>query len=55
MYTQPLYHSLYETFAAIDELFDQGFFFHAAITQMWAVMAVDLADAQVQYSIWKKN
>lgn len=48
MYAQPLYHTLYETFAAVDELFDQGFGFHAAITQLWAVIAVDLADAQVQ-------
>ncbi|XP_050737432.1 N-acetylated-alpha-linked acidic dipeptidase 2-like isoform X1 [Eriocheir sinensis] len=47
MYTQPLYHTLYETFAAVDELFDQGFYFHAALTQLWAVVAVDLADAQM--------
>ncbi|XP_042226493.1 putative N-acetylated-alpha-linked acidic dipeptidase isoform X1 [Homarus americanus] len=47
LYTQPLYHTLYETFAAADELYDRGFNFQAAVTQMWAVMAVNLADAQL--------
>ncbi|XP_042894430.1 putative N-acetylated-alpha-linked acidic dipeptidase isoform X2 [Penaeus japonicus] len=44
---EPLYHTLYETFALVDELYDKGFGFQAALTRLWAIMAVDLADTQV--------
>lgn len=47
MFAQPLYHTLYETFELVDELFDIGFAFNTAVTQMWALMAVDLADIKV--------
>ncbi len=55
MYDLSLYHTLYETFALVDELYDPGFIFHAALTQLFAVMAVDLADAQVQCCFTPKN
>lgn len=45
---EPLYHTLYETFALVDELYDAGFGFQAALTRLWAIMAVDLADTQVR-------
>lgn len=45
---EPLYHTLYETFALVDELYDKGFGFQAALTRLWAIMAVDLADTQVR-------
>ncbi|XP_047497412.1 N-acetylated-alpha-linked acidic dipeptidase 2-like isoform X1 [Penaeus chinensis] len=44
---EPLYHTLYETFALVGELYDAGFSFQAALTRLWAIMAVDLADTQV--------
>lgn len=47
MYAEPLYHTLYETFALVDELYDVGFNFHAALAKLWAILAVDIADAQV--------
>ena len=43
----PLYHTLYETFAHVDENLDQGFYFHAATVAVWALLTVELADAQV--------
>lgn len=45
---EPLYHTLYETFALVAELYDAGFGFQAALTRLWAIMAVDLADTQVR-------
>lgn len=52
MYAEFLYHTLYETFALVDELYDIGFNFHAAMAKLWAILAVDIADAQV---IWEKK
>lgn len=52
MYAEFLYHTLYETFALVDELYDIGFSFHAAMAKLWAILAVDIADAQV---IWEKK
>ncbi|KAF2350347.1 PA domain, partial [Trinorchestia longiramus] len=43
----PLYHSLYETFALVDELYDQDFLFQSAVTKLWAIVAVSLSDPQV--------
>ncbi|ROT78135.1 hypothetical protein C7M84_003149 [Penaeus vannamei] len=47
MYAEFLYHTLYETFALVDELYDIGFNFHAAMAKLWAILAVDIADAQL--------
>ena len=43
----PLYHSLYDTFELVDELYDRGFHFHEAVTKIWANMAVNLAHSPV--------
>lgn len=43
----PLYHSVYETFYAVDELLDPGFKYHLAITQLWGKTALSLADAML--------
>ena len=43
----PLYHTLYDTFAHMDEHLDQGFYFHAATAAVWAQLTVQVADAQV--------
>ena len=50
-----MYHTLYETFALVDEFYDHLFHFHGAITQMWADIAVTLADAQVSWFTWQRN
>lgn len=43
----PMYHTLYETFAAVDEIYDRGFKFHSAITALWGDLAVSLAEDKV--------
>ena len=47
MIGEPLYHTLYETFALVDELYDRGFLFHKAITEIWIDLAVFLAESLV--------
>ena len=54
MLGEPLYHTLYETFALVDELYDQGFLFHKAITEMWTNLAVHLAEAEVSFCLMHK-
>lgn len=44
---EPLYHTLYETFALVDELYDRGFLFHKAVAGLWGQVAVTLADQQI--------
>ncbi|KAL7639055.1 UNVERIFIED_CONTAM: hypothetical protein RMT77_010589 [Armadillidium vulgare] len=47
MFSEPLYHTLYETFYLVSELYDKGFHFHASITQLWGLIAVYIAEAEV--------
>lgn len=47
MYAEPLYHTLYETFELMDELYDRGFKFFSAITTLWSILAVDVAESQL--------
>ncbi|KAF2361473.1 PA domain, partial [Trinorchestia longiramus] len=44
---EPLYHTVYETFELVDELYDRGFLFHAATTAVWAKLTVALATEMV--------
>lgn len=45
-----MYHTLYETFAAVDEIYDRSFKFHAAVTALWGDLAVSLAESKVRVS-----
>lgn len=42
-----MYHTLYETFELVDEIYDQGFHFHAAVAALWGDLAVVLAESLV--------
>lgn len=55
MFAQPLYHTIHETFYAVKELYDKGFNFHAAITQLWAILGTYIADSQVIWGIFAPN
>ncbi|CAL4210621.1 unnamed protein product, partial [Meganyctiphanes norvegica] len=44
---EPMYHTLYETFELVDELYDRGFHFHKATTALWGYLAVNIADSLV--------
>ncbi|XP_071551849.1 N-acetylated-alpha-linked acidic dipeptidase 2-like isoform X3 [Panulirus ornatus] len=44
---EPLYHTLYETFALVDEIYDSGFRFHKAVAVLWGNIGVNLADSEV--------
>ncbi|KAF2349679.1 Transferrin receptor-like dimerization domain [Trinorchestia longiramus] len=44
---EPLYHTLYETFALVDQLYDQNFSFHSSITKLWGQITVEFSDAIV--------
>ena len=44
----PVYHSLYETFELVDEIYDPGFIFQAATVKIWAGMAMALAEEVVR-------
>ncbi|KAK4318413.1 hypothetical protein Pmani_010582 [Petrolisthes manimaculis] len=43
----PMYHTLYETFALVDEIYDQGFHFHTAVTALWGHLALVFSDSQL--------
>ncbi|XP_042222207.1 N-acetylated-alpha-linked acidic dipeptidase 2-like [Homarus americanus] len=43
----PMYHTLYETFALVDEIYDKGFYFHSAVTALWGDLAVVLAESKI--------
>ncbi|KAK7075726.1 hypothetical protein SK128_016906 [Halocaridina rubra] len=47
MYSEPLYHTLYETFALVDELYDPSFSFLSAVTMVLSILTVDFADLPV--------
>lgn len=49
-----MYHTLYETFAAVDEIYDRGFKFHSAVTALWGDLAVSLAEDKV-YSLFTRQ
>nr|XP_045586619.1 putative N-acetylated-alpha-linked acidic dipeptidase [Procambarus clarkii] len=42
-----MYHTLYETFAVVDEIYDKGFHFHSAVAAMWGDLAVVLSESKV--------
>ncbi|XP_042229447.1 N-acetylated-alpha-linked acidic dipeptidase 2-like [Homarus americanus] len=42
-----MYHTLYETFALVDEIYDKGFYFHSAVTALWGDLAVVLAESKI--------
>lgn len=44
---EPMYHTLYETFALVDEIYDQGFHYHKAVTALWGDVAVVLSDSKI--------
>ncbi|XP_069193341.1 N-acetylated-alpha-linked acidic dipeptidase 2 isoform X1 [Procambarus clarkii] len=44
---EPMYHTLYETFAVVDEIYDKGFHFHSAVAAMWGDLAVVLSESKV--------
>ncbi|XP_042870253.1 N-acetylated-alpha-linked acidic dipeptidase 2-like [Penaeus japonicus] len=44
---EPLYHTLYETFALVDEIYDRGFHFHKAVTALWGNIALRLSEAKI--------
>ncbi|XP_066938487.1 putative N-acetylated-alpha-linked acidic dipeptidase isoform X1 [Macrobrachium rosenbergii] len=44
---EPLYHTLYETFAAVDEIYDRGFLYHKAVTALWGDVAVVLSESKI--------
>ncbi|XP_018020759.1 putative N-acetylated-alpha-linked acidic dipeptidase [Hyalella azteca] len=44
-YGEPLYHTLYETFELVDELYDKGFLYHAATTAVAAKIVAAVASA----------
>ena len=54
MFAEPLYHTLYETFYLVDEFYDRGFYFHAAMTQLWGTSAILMADSMVRRAISSK-
>lgn len=43
----PHYHTLYETFALVDEIYDRGFKYHSAVASLWGDLAVHLAEAKI--------
>lgn len=43
----PMYHTVYETFALVDEIYDRGFKYHSAVTALWGDLAVKLAESKV--------
>ncbi|XP_067682575.1 N-acetylated-alpha-linked acidic dipeptidase 2-like [Haliotis asinina] len=43
----PLYHSVYETFYAMEKFYDPDFKIHASVTSLWVELARSLADALV--------
>lgn len=44
-----MYHTLYETFALVDEIYDKGFKYHSAVTALWGDLAIKLAESKVLY------
>ena len=40
-------HTLYETHYLVSELMDKDFLYHRALTQMWAEMALTLAESVI--------
>ncbi|XP_045102094.1 putative N-acetylated-alpha-linked acidic dipeptidase isoform X2 [Portunus trituberculatus] len=43
----PLYHTVYETFALVDEIYDRGFKYHSAVTALWGDLAIKLAESKI--------
>ncbi|KAK7082545.1 N-acetylated-alpha-linked acidic dipeptidase 2 [Halocaridina rubra] len=44
---EPMYHTLYETFELVDEIYDQGFEFHKAVTVLWGDLAVVFSEMDI--------
>ncbi|XP_048259315.1 N-acetylated-alpha-linked acidic dipeptidase 2-like [Haliotis rufescens] len=46
-YPYPLYHSVYETFYAMEKFYDPDFKIHACVTSLWVELARSLSDSLV--------
>ncbi|XP_047486608.1 putative N-acetylated-alpha-linked acidic dipeptidase [Penaeus chinensis] len=44
---EPQYHTLYETFALVDEIYDRGFHFHKAVTALWGHITLRLSEPKI--------
>ncbi|XP_064116822.1 LOW QUALITY PROTEIN: N-acetylated-alpha-linked acidic dipeptidase 2-like [Macrobrachium nipponense] len=44
---EPMYHTLYETFALVDEIYDRGFLYHKAVTALWGDVAMVLSESKI--------
>ncbi|XP_068200575.1 putative N-acetylated-alpha-linked acidic dipeptidase [Palaemon carinicauda] len=44
---EPMYHTLYETFALVDEIYDRGFLYHKAVTALWGDVAIVLLESKI--------
>lgn len=44
---EPQYHTLYETFSLVDEIYDRGFHFHKAVTDLWGFVALRLSEPEI--------
>ncbi len=47
LYTNPAYHTAYDTFHLVDELTDPGFFYHVLTTQIALDIVTTLSDAEI--------
>ena len=55
MYSESLYHTLYETYYLVDQLYDRGFKFHRSVAQLFGVIGVYLADQEVRFCAYTSN